>query len=239
MEERYYDEYRRIQDEHWWFVGRRKGAYRGHRPAARGAGEATLQDPRRRLRHRLQPGDAGRFGEVRGVDPAAAAVAECVRREQDVSVAGESAAVRERRPGHPPRRDRARSRRRPTAARGASRLSPGRAHPGHGPRLPVDVGAARRDLHHMRRYTRRTLERSLDGAGLKRLRTTYFNTLLMPPIAAVRLLGRLLLSARRGQGFRQAGRQHREPDVRVDLRRRSPRPNFNLPFGVSLRVARP
>ena len=24
MEERYYDEYRRIQDEHWWFVGRRK-----------------------------------------------------------------------------------------------------------------------------------------------------------------------------------------------------------------------
>lgn len=46
--------------------------------------------------------------------------------------------------------------------------------------------------HHKRRYTRAAFRRLLERAGLKVRRATYFNALLFPPIAAVRLL-RILL----------------------------------------------
>ena len=46
--------------------------------------------------------------------------------------------------------------------------------------------------HHHRRYTARTLRRALAGAGFAVERTSYFNTILFPPIAAVRLARRLL-----------------------------------------------
>jgi hypothetical protein len=46
--------------------------------------------------------------------------------------------------------------------------------------------------HHRRRYTARTLRRSLADAGFAIDRTSYFNTLLFPPIAAVRLGRRVL-----------------------------------------------
>ena len=45
--------------------------------------------------------------------------------------------------------------------------------------------------HHRRRYTRGRLNDALGGAGLRPLRLSYFNTLLFPPIAAIRLLRRL------------------------------------------------
>ncbi|MCB0866899.1 MAG: hypothetical protein KDB58_14410, partial [Solirubrobacterales bacterium] len=95
--------------------------------------------------------------------------------------------------------------------------------------------------HHMRRYTRRTLERSLDGAGLKRLRTTYFNTLLMPPIAAVRLLGRLLPEREARSDFdRPVGSIANRMFASIFGAEDRLVPNFNLPFGVSLlAVARP
>jgi len=41
--------------------------------------------------------------------------------------------------------------------------------------------------HHKRRYALPAYRRLFDGAGLKVRRATYFNTLLFPPIAAVRL----------------------------------------------------
>lgn len=41
--------------------------------------------------------------------------------------------------------------------------------------------------HHKRRYVRREVRRLIDGAGLKVRRITHFNTLLFPPIAAIRL----------------------------------------------------
>ena len=44
--------------------------------------------------------------------------------------------------------------------------------------------------HHFRRYTLRVLQKRLIAAGWEPLAWTYFNTLLLPPIAAVRLLGR-------------------------------------------------
>ena len=45
-------------------------------------------------------------------------------------------------------------------------------------------------LGHRRRYTRATLRRALDGAEFRVTRLTYFNTLLAPPVAVVRLFGR-------------------------------------------------
>jgi SAM-dependent methyltransferase len=46
--------------------------------------------------------------------------------------------------------------------------------------------------HHRRRYTARTLRRALAEAGFGVDRTSYFNTVLFPPIAVVRLGRRLL-----------------------------------------------
>jgi SAM-dependent methyltransferase len=44
--------------------------------------------------------------------------------------------------------------------------------------------------HHLRRYTRRELRGRLAGAGWRPVLQTYFNALLLPPIALVRLLAR-------------------------------------------------
>jgi SAM-dependent methyltransferase len=46
--------------------------------------------------------------------------------------------------------------------------------------------------HHRRRYTARSLRRALEAAGFAVDRTSYFNTILFAPIAAVRLGRRLL-----------------------------------------------
>jgi hypothetical protein len=45
--------------------------------------------------------------------------------------------------------------------------------------------------HHYRRYTRSMLRRRLEDAGFAVERLTYFNTLLFPAVAAVRVLQRL------------------------------------------------
>jgi SAM-dependent methyltransferase len=45
--------------------------------------------------------------------------------------------------------------------------------------------------HHHRRYTRRTLQRVAEEAGWKQVRTTYFNSLLLPVAIVLRLLERL------------------------------------------------
>ena len=45
--------------------------------------------------------------------------------------------------------------------------------------------------HHFRRYMRRTLERSVRSAGLKPLRTSYYNALLLPLAIARKFLHRL------------------------------------------------
>ena len=53
-------------------------------------------------------------------------------------------------------------------------------------------GAQDEISHHYRRYTARSLRASLRGTGFAPMRLTYFNTLLFPPIAAIRLVRRLL-----------------------------------------------
>ena len=49
--------------------------------------------------------------------------------------------------------------------------------------------------HHRRRYRRRQLDALVRGANLTVLKLSYFNTLLFPPVAAVRLLMSLLPAA--------------------------------------------
>lgn len=46
--------------------------------------------------------------------------------------------------------------------------------------------------HHERRYTAKTLRAAAEGAGLKTEYVSYFNTLLFPPIAIVRLLAKII-----------------------------------------------
>ena len=46
-------------------------------------------------------------------------------------------------------------------------------------------------LHHHRRYQKSEFAERLDEAGFERLRLSYYNSLLLPPIAAVRLAGGL------------------------------------------------
>jgi SAM-dependent methyltransferase len=45
--------------------------------------------------------------------------------------------------------------------------------------------------HHHRRYTRRSLQRVAEQAGWRQLRTTYFNSLLLPVAIALRVLDRV------------------------------------------------
>jgi SAM-dependent methyltransferase len=45
--------------------------------------------------------------------------------------------------------------------------------------------------HHHRRYTRRSLQRVAEQAGWKQLRTTYFNSLLLPAAIVLRVLDRV------------------------------------------------
>jgi SAM-dependent methyltransferase len=45
--------------------------------------------------------------------------------------------------------------------------------------------------HHHRRYTRRSLQRVAEQAGWTQVRTTYFNSLLLPPAIVLRMLERV------------------------------------------------
>ncbi len=58
--------------------------------------------------------------------------------------------------------------------------------------------------HHFRRYTLRQLRERVRATGWEPLRWSYFNTLLLPPIAAVRVLGR-----------RRPGRDGERPDLKL------------------------
>lgn len=50
-------------------------------------------------------------------------------------------------------------------------------------------------LGHKRRYTRASLHRAIDEAGLKVIRSRYFFSILLPVVCAIRLGGRLRLAS--------------------------------------------
>jgi SAM-dependent methyltransferase len=88
--------------------------------------------------------------------------------------------------------------------------------------------------HHHRRYTRQLLTRQLSQAGLEVRWCSYFNTLLFPPIAAVRLLARAL--PRREQKSHLGSGPGAVNALLSALfsAERHLVPRWSLPFGVSL-----
>ncbi|HKC84793.1 MAG TPA: class I SAM-dependent methyltransferase [Blastocatellia bacterium] len=67
------------------------------------------------------------------------------------------------------------------------------------PALPSLWGGQDVISHHRRRYTKATLLRTFERAGLPSPRVSYFNTLLFPPVAAVRWTRRALGMASRSR----------------------------------------
>ena len=89
--------------------------------------------------------------------------------------------------------------------------------------------------HHKRRYRARQVGERLTGAGLETIKLSYFNTLLFPPIAAVRVLrphrpGRELKS---DFTLTQPGRLN-DVLARAFAAEAALVARFNLPFGVSI-----
>ena len=192
MEQRFYDEYARVQDAHWWFVGRRQVI----RSILEGALDSRGRDSRRILDVGCGTGanlDLLRhFGSVEGVDSEAAAVEFCHRRgEQAVRYAPDSRlpfadasfdvvtlfdVVEHAADDQALLREAARV------------LRPEGYVLVTVPAYTWMWGAQDRISHHYRRYTRPRLLASLSAAGFEPLRSGYFNTLLFPPIALIRLI---------------------------------------------------
>ncbi len=191
MDEALYPQFRELEDRHWWF--------RGRRAVIRALIDRTGSPP---------PGarilDAGcgtgrnlveyaKLGRAEGIEPSETAVAFCRGRGLDVQAArleelpfedgrfdlvcasdvlehveGDVAALRELRR---------------VSKRGARLLAT----------VPAYTWLWSRhddEHHHVRRYTRGLLVRHVRAAGWEPELATYFNTLLLPPIALVRLIQR-------------------------------------------------
>ena len=91
------------------------------------------------------------------------------------------------------------------------------------------------NLHHQRRYTKRRLREALEATGWEPRIATYFNTILLPPIALARKLER----NRRGDG----GELDRTPawldnplSMPMRLEARLIRAGVSLPAGVSVGI---
>ena len=193
MEQSFYDEYFRIENRHWWFIGRRRvigaaihrelGAANGRRILDVGCGTGAMLPHLRR------------FGDVEGIDSELAAIEHCRRRgekavqhvpglpfpfaaesfdlvtlldviehvDDDVAMLAETRRV----------------------------LRPGGIALVTVPAFRLLWGDQDEIAHHRRRYTRPELVATLERAGFSVRRSTYFNTLLFPPIAAIRVGRRL------------------------------------------------
>ena len=196
MREDFYAEYFRIEDRHWWFVGRRNIVLsmlathfsRGRDPRTTrildlGCGTGTM------LAH------LRRFGDAQGVDADQRAVGFCrARGEERVQllesqtlpfpddtfdlvtaldvlehIEDDGAAMQEV----------------------ARVLRPGGTLLATVPSYGWMWGAQDEISHHFRRYTAPQLRNLLKQAPFESRRLTYFNTILFPPIAAIRLARRL------------------------------------------------
>ena len=240
MDERFYEEYARIQDAHWWFVGRRE--------IIRTVLETNLQDPASEGRRILDVGcgtgtNLGllrSFGKVEGVDAEPVAVDFCHRQGEHAvrHVPGSRLPFSDASFDLVTLLDVIEHAADDQALLGEARrvLVPGGTVLVTVPAYSWMWGAQDRIAHHYRRYTRPGLVESLVGAGLDLLRSSYFNTLLFPPIAAIRLARRLRPAPEPpGSDF-----ELNQPGTlnwllaRVFALEASLLRHVNLPFGVSL-----
>jgi len=191
LEPQAYREQFELEDTHWWFAGRRAVIWALLRRTRTPSGARMLDAGCGTGRNLIE---YGRLGTVTGVDFSAEAIDFCRRRGLQGASQGrlealdfeaasfdlilatdvlehlqdDLAAMRELRR---------------VAAPGA--------------RLLVTVPAYRwlwsqHDTahHHFRRYTLRQLRRRLESTGWRPVLSSYFNSILLPPIATVRLLAR-------------------------------------------------
>lgn len=240
MEERFYAEYAEVQDRHWWFVGRRRiigavldaniarDARDGRRILDVGCGTGTMLAELRR------------FGDVHGVDTEPAAVEFCHRQgETQVELASG---------GEIPHPDASFDLvtlldviehvddDQTLLAEARRLLAPGGSILITVPAYTWMWGEQDEIAHHRRRYTRPQLIDSLQRAGFRASRASYFNTILFPPIAAIRLARRLRRAPAEPRSDFELNKPGRlnpaltrvfECEVGVVLRR-------DLPFGVSI-----
>jgi SAM-dependent methyltransferase len=206
LEEQAYRQQFQLENGHWWFEGRRAVMWALlHRAGVRDG--ARMLDAGCGTGRNLQ--EFGRLGSATGVDPSPEAIDFCRQRGIEGVTRGTiehlefpngafdlilATDVLEHL-----RDDRAALRElRRVAAPGANLLCTVPAYrwlwSGHDD-----------EHHHFRRYTLRELRAALRAGGWRPLAESYFNTVLLPPIAAVRLL------ARRSRRDPEAGR----PDLRL------------------------
>ena len=90
--------------------------------------------------------------------------------------------------------------------------------------------------HHFRRYTRPEIVSRLRGAGWEIDRATYFNSILLPPIALIRLLGRRFVKEDTLDTELSPGSLNGVLSVPMRGEARLIRAGMRLPFGVSIGV---
>jgi SAM-dependent methyltransferase len=241
VEQGLYDEFADVGERHWWFVARRRVIH----AVIAASVPAASPDERAVLDVGCGTGEMlemlGEFGRVRGLDFSERAVEYCKERlgasvdvavgriPEDIPTSGDLGLV--------------------TAfdviehlddAVGGLRTMYQGLEPGGW--LVVTVPAykflwsAHDDQnHHKRRYTRRLLRRHLTGAGFAVERMSYFNTLLFPPVAAIRV-GRKLLPGRdeTASDLKMPGDRMNALLLRVFAAEAPIVSRMPLPFGVSL-----
>ena len=191
MRPEYYDAFSRVEDQHWWFRGRR-AVIAALLARAEVPPQARLLDAGCGTGRNLLELD--RIGDATGVDSAPAALELARRRGLERLVE----APVERLPFADESFDLI------LAADVIEHADDDRVALAELARVAEDDGRllltvpayprlwSRHDelVHHRRRYTRRTLVEAVREAGWQPSFTTHFNTLLLPPMALVRVLRR-------------------------------------------------
>jgi SAM-dependent methyltransferase len=241
VEQRYYAEYRDVEDRHWWFTGRRTILLRvldeqlsyGSGPPSRrildlGCGTGAMLEA------------LTRYGSVQGADADAEAIRFCKARgiervqrlESDVLpwADGSFDVVAALDVLEHIGNDRA------MFDEVARVLRPGGTFVLTVPAYQALWGPQDEISHHERRYRAGQVRERIGGAGLRLKKLSYFNTLLFPPIATVRLLRRW---GRRGVELKSdftMSRPGRVNDLLAGIfsSEAAVVARWNLPFGVSI-----